>query len=150
MSVDPRTLGWLNRALTHEMRAAQQYFAQSVLLRLWGEQTLALHLRREALEELQHAERLMERLIILGVAPSSGHIPPARLGRTIEELLVANRELEMQAVRLYDDALNHARRISDFESGALFAEILEEELSHLRELESTQRQRHTQEPSLHG
>jgi len=81
MSVDPRTLGWLSRALTHEMSAVQQYLAQSVLARLWGDYALSSQLRREAVEELQHAERLMERLIILGVAPSAGNLPPARLGR---------------------------------------------------------------------
>ena len=66
MSVDPRTLGWLARALTHEMGAVQQYLAQSVLARLWGDEALAAKLRREAEEELGHAERLMERLILLG------------------------------------------------------------------------------------
>ena len=57
MSVDPRTLGWLSRALTHEMSAVQQYLAQSVLARLWGDDELASKLRSEAVEELGHAVR---------------------------------------------------------------------------------------------
>ena len=48
MSVDPRTLGWLSRALTHEMSAGQQYLAQSVLSRLWGDEALSSKLRSEA------------------------------------------------------------------------------------------------------
>ncbi len=109
MSVDPRTLGWLSRALTHEMGAVQQYLAQSVLARLWGDETLARHLHHEAIEELEHAARLMERQIMLGVAPSAGNLPPARLGRSVGDLLAADRVLEADAVRLYREALAHAR-----------------------------------------
>ena len=135
MSVDPRTLGWLSRALTHEMGAVQQYLAQSVLARLWGDEALAKHLRHEAVEELEHAERLMERLILLGVAPSAGNLPPARLGRCVTDLLAADRVLEVDAVRLYQEAVAHARRMRDADSAALLEGILDEELRHVRELD---------------
>jgi bacterioferritin len=135
MGVDPRTLGWLARALTHEMSAVQQYLAQSVLARLWGDADLAAHLRHEAIEELEHAERLMERLILLGVAPSAGNLPPARLGRRVEDLLASDRTLELDAVRLYQEALAHARRMRDADSAALLEGILGEELAHVRELD---------------
>lgn len=135
MSVDPRTLGWLSRALTHEMTAVQQYLAQSVLAKLWGEYELASQLRREAVEELGHAERLMERLILLGVAPSSGNLPPARLGRSVGDLLSADRVLEVDAVRLYEEALAHARRMRDADNAALLDSILAEEVAHVRELD---------------
>ena len=135
MSVDPRTLGWLSRALSHEMSAVQQYLAQSVLARLWGDYALASQLRREAVEEMQHAERLIERLILLGVAPSAGNLPPARLGRTIDEMLAADRVLEVDAVRLYEEALAHARRMRDADNANLLEGILAEELAHVRELD---------------
>lgn len=135
MSADPRTLGWLSRALTHEMCAVQQYLAQSVLARLWGDRALAEQLRREADEEMEHAERLMERLIVLGVAPSAGNLPPTRLGRSAGELLVADRVLEVDAVRLYQDALAHAQRMRDPESAALLQSILGEELAHVQEID---------------
>ena len=144
MRVDPRTLGWLSRALTHEMSAVQQYLAQSVLARLWGDEALAAHLRREAVEEMEHAERLMERLILLGMAPSAGNLPPARLGRGIEDLLAADRQLEVDAVRLYQEALAHVQRMRDPESAALLEGILGEELAHVRELDEmmTERTQH--------
>jgi len=144
MSVDPRTLGWLSRALTHEMTAVQQYLAQSVLARLWGDDALAAQLRHEAVEELQHAERLMERLLVLGVAPSSGNLPSARLGRDVDDLLKADRVLEVDAVRLYEEALAHARRMRDAGSAALLEDILAEELAHVRELDGmmSERARH--------
>lgn len=136
MSVDPRTLGWLSRALTHEMRAVQQYLAQSVLARLWGDDALSKQLRREAVEEMTHAERLMERLILLGVAPSAGNLPPARLGRGVDELLSADHVLEVDAVRLYQEALAHAKRMRDTDSAALLEDILGEEMAHVRELDA--------------
>ncbi|MEW6413869.1 MAG: ferritin-like domain-containing protein [Pseudomonadota bacterium] len=142
MSVDPRTLGWLARALTHEMGAVQQYLAQSVLARLWGDEALAAKLRREAEEELGHAERLMERLILLGVAPSAGNLPPARLGRGEDELLAADRALEVDAVRLYREALAHAQRMRDPDSAALLESILGEEIAHVHEIDGMRGQAH--------
>ena len=136
MSIDPRTLGWLSRALTHEMRAVQQYLAQSVLARMWGDEALSSKLRSEAIEELGHAERLMERLIAVGVAPSAGNLPPSRLGRSVDDMLAADRELEVEAVRLYQEAVAHAQRMRDSDSAALLTEILAEELEHVQEIDS--------------
>jgi bacterioferritin len=136
MSVDPRTLGWLSRALTHEMSAVQQYLAQSVLARLWGDEALSSKLRSEAVEELGHAERLMERLITVGVEPSAGNLPPSRLGRSVDDMLAADRELEVEAVRLYQEAVAHARRMRDSGSAALLTEILAEEMEHVQEIDS--------------
>jgi len=141
MSVDPRTLGWLSRALTHEMSAVQQYLAQSVLARLWGDEELARKLRSEAVEELGHAERLMEQLIAFGVAPSAGNLPPSRLGRSADELLAADRELEVDAVRLYQDAAAHARRMRDSGSAALLEGILAEEMAHVQDIDSLRNSR---------
>lgn len=133
-SSDPRTLGWLQRALTHEMRAVQQYLAQSVLARLWGDAALAAELRREADEELEHAERLMAQLIRLGVAPNASALPPARLGRSTPELLAADLALETEAAQLYADALAHAQRLRDDDSAQLFAGLLADEMRHAQEL----------------
>ena len=144
MSADPRTLGWLNRALTHEFGAVQQYLAQSTLALLWGQQRLADEWRRDAAEELAHAGRLMERLIVLGVAPATGAMAPARLGRDADTLLRANRQLELDAVRLYQEALWHAQRVRDADTAALMQSLLDEEKSHLDVLDHklTERMKH--------
>ncbi|MHB1951250.1 MAG: ferritin-like domain-containing protein [Acidiferrobacteraceae bacterium] len=141
MSVDPRTLGWVSRALSHEMRAVQQYLAQSVVARLWGDSELSARLRQEAVQELAHAERLMEHLIRLGVSPSAGHLVPARLGRDAEDLLAADRELEVEAVRLYQDACAHAERMRDAGSAAVLAGILAEEMEHVHDIDSMRKNR---------
>jgi bacterioferritin len=131
MTADPRTLGWLQRALAHELGAVQQYLAQSVLARLWGEPALADTLRAEAQEELAHAEGLMRRLVELGRGPSAGAVAPARLGRNAAELWAANRQLEVEAVQLYEQALAHARRVRDAASAELLQGILQAEALHL-------------------
>ena len=145
MTQDPRTLGWLNRALTHELGAVQQYLAQGVLARLWGDAALADALRHEAIEELGHAERLMERLIVLGRAPAAGSMAPARLGRSVAELWAANRQLETDAVQLYREALAHARRLRDDDTAALLHDILAAEAAHLQAID-----RGVKEPHHHG
>ena len=105
------------------------------LARLWGEVQLAGHLQREAAEELGHAERLMERLILLGVAPSASVLAPVRLGRTVEQLLRANRQMEFDAVHLYQEALLHATRVRDGDVAELMRSILEEEMAHLADMD---------------
>ncbi|WP_298288897.1 ferritin-like domain-containing protein [Thiomonas sp.] len=142
MAADPRTLGWLARALNHELSAVQQYLAQSVLARLWGDAELAARLRAEALEELEHAERLMQRQMLLGVAPCGGALPAARLGRTPEELFAHDQRLEEHAVQIYADALMHARRLRDGESAALFEALLQQEREHLDHVSHLQPRQH--------
>lgn len=131
MHADPRTLGWLTRALNHELSAVQQYQAQSSLVRLWGNTALADSLQREAVDELQHAQRIMAHLILLGVSPSAGSLVPARLGRTEEQLLLANQQMEWEAVHLYQEALVHAHRVRDGDFAALVQSLLDEEKAHL-------------------
>jgi bacterioferritin len=135
MNAHPQTLGWLNRALSHELSAVQQYQAQSVLAKIWGETSLASYLKQEAVGELIHAERLMERLIMLGVAPNASALAPARLGRTVDELLLANRQLELDAVHIYQQAVLHANRVRDVGFASLMNSILDEERDHLTELD---------------
>jgi len=114
----------------------QQYLAQSVLARLWGDTALAQDLHAEALEELGHASQLIEHQIRLGVAPCSGPLPVARLGQRAEDLLVHDRQLEANAVRIYGDALLHVRRLRDEASTALFEKLLGQERAHFDKLAS--------------
>ncbi|GBR76408.1 ferritin-like domain-containing protein [Acidiphilium acidophilum] len=132
---DPRTLGWLNRALNHEMSAVQQYMAQRVLARLWGDAALADRLGADAMEELDHAEHLMRALIEQGVTPSAGALRPPRLGPDADSFAHANRQIEADAVRLYREALAHARQIRDQHHEALFADLLAAEMEHLAGIE---------------
>ncbi|WP_018174425.1 bacterioferritin [Thioalkalivibrio sp. ALJ9] len=133
---DPRIVGYLNRAVAHELSAVQQYLAQARLTAMWGMSDVSECLRRDAQEELDHADRFMTRMFHHGVAPNGSQLAPVRLGRSMAELLERNRELEMEAVRLYDEAAVYCRRVGAVADAELFEGILEEELEHVREIDA--------------
>lgn len=135
MAMDPRLMAYLNRALTHEMAAVQQYMAQSKLCELWGMAEYCSHFRQDVIEELGHVESLMDALLKLGVTPHATQLPPVRLGRSMEEMLAIDRVLEVEAVRLYEEAATYCTRVRDFGHHALFSQIMRDELQHLDDLD---------------
>ena len=135
MAMDPRLNGYLNRALGHEMAAVQQYMAQSKLCELWGMAEFAGRFRQEAVEELGHVESLMEALLRLGIAPHTSQLPPVRLGRTLQEMIEIDRVLEVEAVRLYEEAASYCARVRDVVHHTLFTQIMRDELHHLDDLD---------------
>ncbi|HQT30503.1 MAG TPA: ferritin-like domain-containing protein [Thiobacillus sp.] len=135
MAMDPRLHGYLTRALCHEMAAVQQYMAQSKLCDLWGMAEYCSHFRQDVIEELGHVESLMEALIKLGVTPNATQLPAVRLGRSMEEMFAIDRVLEVEAVRLYEEAAAYCWRVRDDGHHALFSKILRDELQHLDELD---------------
>lgn len=134
MAIDPRLLGYLNRALGHEMAAVQQYMAQSRLCDQWNLADYCAHFRQDVTEELGHVQSLMDALLRLGSAPNATQLPPVRLGRTLGEMIAIDRVLEVEAIRLYEEAAAYCMRVRDFAHHSLFAGILRDELMHLDEL----------------
>lgn len=134
MAIDPRLLGYLNRALGHEMAAVQQYMAQSRLCDLWNLVDHCAHFREDVTEELGHVQSLMDALLRLGSAPNAIQLPPVRLGRNLAEMIAIDRVLEVEAIRLYEEASAYCTRVRDFPHHSLFAGILRDELMHLDEL----------------
>lgn len=135
MVSNPRLAGYLTQALDHELSVVQQYLTQACLCELWGEAKLAAYFRREANEEQGHAARLICHLLSLGLAPNGTRLKPTRPGRDLNEMLWLDRQFEMDAVLLYQDALHYAERCRDGAAAALFAELLADEEGHLAELE---------------
>lgn len=135
MMANPRVLGYLGRALSHELSAVQQYMTHARLAELWGMEEPAKTFREEVVGELQHAERLTGRMLELGAIPNASQLKPTRAGVSLLELLEADRELELQAVQLYQDAAHYCALINDPVNGELFTELMNEELEHARELE---------------
>lgn len=133
---NPRVLGYLGRALSHELSAVTQYLTHSGLARLWGMEEVADHFRQEALEEQEHAERLTTRMLHLGAMPNAPQLAPVRAGLSLMDLLLADRELELRAVELYREAANYCGSINDQDGRAFFAALHDEEFGHLRELEA--------------
>ena len=135
MQPDPRLCGHLTRALSHEFAAVQQYLMQAKLVGLWGMAEMSAQICKDVQEELIHAERLMERMLVLGIPSNATQLPPVRTGRSVEEIWQINRLLEIEAVHLYEEGSQYCARIRDTETQSLFDDILQEEMSHLEEIE---------------
>ncbi|WP_373508542.1 bacterioferritin [Thiocapsa sp.] len=133
--IHPRTLGYLGRALSLELSAVQQYMTQASLAEAWGLPEAAARLREETVEEMQHAERIIQRMLALGVAPNGSQLRPAGVARSLVDLLRQDAVLEAEIVALYREATVFCRRVGDRENGDFFEALLNEESGHAREIE---------------
>ncbi len=131
---DQRILGYLGRALSLELSAVQMYSTQARLVATWGLDEPARRLRDEAHEEMQHAERIIARMLALGAAPGASQLRPVRLGADLPALLQEDHAFETELVALYTAAVGHGARIGSHDDRVFFQALLEEEQAHAREL----------------
>lgn len=133
-SADQRVLGYLGRALSLELSAVQLYSTQARLVAAWGLVEPAERLRNESREEMEHADRIIARMLSLGAAPSASQLRPVRLGNSLLELLQHDLAFEHELIGLYSDATRHCARTGDHDGRLFFETLLEEERGHGREL----------------
>ncbi len=133
-TVHPRVLAYLGRALSLELTAVQQYMTQASLAESWGDREAADRFRHETVEEMQHAERIVARMITLGVAPGSSQLKAVTTAPTLEGLLERNTDLEDQLIRHYAEASRFCQQIQDDGNRSFFEALLAEEQSHGREV----------------
>ena len=131
---DQRILGYLGRALSLELSAVQMYSAQARLVATWGLDEPARRLRNEAHEEMQHVERIIARMLALGVAPGASQLRPAQLGGDLRSLLQAGFAFEKDVVQLYADAAGYGARIGSHDDRVFFQALFAEEQEHAQEL----------------
>ncbi len=131
---DQKVLGYLGRALSLELSAVQQYTTQARLVATWGFSEAAASLRKEAEEELQHADRIIERMLAIGVAPNASQLRPVKLAADLFALLQINQQLEADIIQLYRSATRHCAGVGDHGSRVFFEELLKEEQQHHAEL----------------
>ncbi len=129
-----RVTSYLTDALSHEMSIVQQYLAQSRLCALLGLPE-EHYFRREAGEELGHAAQLIEVLLKFGVSPNATRLAPARPGRNLAEMLGIDRQLELEAIRLYGEAAGYCERFGDAAMAGFFLGLMQDEEHHLGELD---------------
>ena len=132
--VDQGVLGYLGRALSLEFSAVQLYSTQSRLVAYWGLASAAERLRNEAEEELQHTDRIIERMLALGVAPNASQLRPVKLGENLVDMLKINQHFEQELIDLYHAAATYSARIGDHDSRLFFHALLDEERRHHKEL----------------
>ena len=131
---DQRVLGYLGRALSLELSAVQLYSTQARLVATWGLAEAAKRLSTEASEEMAHADRIIGRMLALGVAPNASQLRPPKLGGSLQELLQHNHAFENELIRLYTEATQHCARNGDHDNRLFFEELLAEEQGHASEL----------------
>lgn len=135
LQANVRVIGYLGRALSFELSAVQQYMSHAALCEIGGLAEASRRWRQEAAEETQHAERIVQRMLALDVAPNASQLQPVRVGRTLIELIAHNIRLESDIVALYRDATITCLRGGDRENGAFFERLLDEERAHAQELQ---------------
>ena len=133
-AVHPRVLGYLGRALSLELSAVQQYMTQASLVERWGDVEAAGRFRQETVEEMQHAERIIQRMLALGVAPAGSQLRPVSHAPDLVGLLRLNGALESDLVAHYGEAVRFCLLIGDHDNETFFRELWSEEQHHGEEL----------------
>ncbi|MEP0325230.1 bacterioferritin [Bauldia litoralis] len=136
MKGDAKVIDFLNQSLRHELTAVNQYWLHFRLLEDWGYAKLAKKERAESIEEMQHADKLVERIIFLEGLPNLQQLNPLKIGQNIREVLEADLEGEYDARNLYNEAREVCRLANDYVSMKLFEELLADEEGHIDFLET--------------
>ncbi|MGQ0658549.1 MAG: bacterioferritin [Chromatiales bacterium] len=135
MQGDKKIVGYLNNVLKNELTAINQYFLHARMYRNFGLKKLDEHEYKESVDEMKHADRLIERILFLEGLPNLQDLGRLRVGESPEEMLKADLALEMDSVPLLREAIVACEQSGDYISRELFEAILEGEEDHIDWLE---------------
>ena len=136
MKGDVKVIEYLNEALRHELTAVNQYWLHYRLLDNWGYKSLAKQWRQESIEEMQHADKLIVRIIFLEGSPNMQTLGSLHIGQTVKEVLERDLDSEISARSLYQEAATHCHALKDYVSRDLFEELMQNEEDHIDFLET--------------
>lgn len=136
MKGDAKVLEFLQEALTAELTAINQYFLHAEMMENWGYERLAKMTKKESIEEMVHAEKLLHRLLYLDGSPNMSKLFDLRIGQNVKEQFQNDLALEMEAVPRLNRAINAAVAAGDNGSRDLFESILKDEEHHVDFLEA--------------
>ena len=136
MRADATVIEYLNKGLRHELTSINQYWLHYRLLENWGYQVLAKAWRKESIEEMEHADMLVHRIIFLDGFPNMQVLDPLHIGQTVKEVLDCDLALEMAARALYQEAATHCHGVKDYVSRDLFEKLMNDEEKHIDFLET--------------
>src|SRR6476660_2782313 len=136
MQGDARVIEYLNRGLRHELTAINQYWLHYRLLDNWGFRALAKIWRKESIEEMEHADKIMERIIFLDGFPNLQVLDPLHIGQNVREVLDCDLAAEMSARALYQEAATHGHAVKDYVTRDLFEKLMSDQEHHIDFLET--------------
>jgi bacterioferritin len=136
MRGEPGVIDYLNKGLRHELTAINQYWLHYRLLDNWGYRDLAKQWRKESIEEMQHADKLVARIIFLDGFPNMQVLDPLHIGQNVKEVLDCDLASEMSARALYEEAATHCHGVRDYVSRDLFEALMRDEEDHIDFLET--------------
>lgn len=136
MKGDAKVIEYLNAALRSELTAVNQYWLHYRLQDDWGYGRLAKASREESIEEMRHADRLIERIIFLEGHPNLQTLDPLRIGENVRETLECDLAAEYDARTLYIEARDHCESVKDYGSKNLFEDLIGDEEEHIDHLET--------------
>jgi bacterioferritin len=136
MRGDATVIENLNKSLRHELTAVNQYWLHYRLLENWGYRSLAKIWRKESIEEMEHADKLIARIIFLDGFPNLQVLDPLHIGQTVKEVLDCDLALELVARALYQEAATQAHSVKDYVTRDLFEMLMSNEEGHIDFLET--------------
>ena len=136
MKGDANVLKALNTALKGELTAINQYFLHSRMLEDWGVTKLARHEYAESIEEMQHADRLIQRILLLEGLPNLQDLGKLMIGQDVKEVIECDLKLEQGGIKDYRAGIKTAEDAGDYVTSQLFKEILADEEGHQDHLET--------------
>lgn len=139
MKGDPGVLQRLNKVLLNELTAINQYFLHARMLKNWGIKRLAEKEYEESIDEMKHADKLVERILFLDGLPNLQDIGRLRIGESVPEILEADLALEHEAIPLLRETIQYCEGVKDYITRELLEDILEGEEDHVDFLETQQK-----------
>jgi len=136
MQGNPKVLALLNEALKEELTAINQYFLHAEMCENWHYSKLGDYIKKQSIDEMKHAEILIERILFLDGTPSLSETLALNVGKNVREQLESDLKLEINAVGMYNRAVNVARDEGDNASRELFERLLKDEEEHVDWLEA--------------